>query len=181
MRDARELQALLAEIVDYNPSTGLFVWREKPRHLFASEARYRAANTQCLGKPAFCTRQSTGYLAGSVQGAMYLAHRIAWVICFGEWPGQIDHINGDKTDNRIGNLRAVSAAINNRNLPRSKTNRSGVTGVRWHKAAGKWIARINVNKQEHHLGLFGDFEAAVAARKAAEVAYGFHPNHGRAA
>lgn len=181
MHDAKELQALLAEMVDYDPATGLFVWREKPRHLFTTESRFKAANTQCRGKPAFCTRQTTGYLAGSVQGQMYLAHRIAWVICYGEWPDQIDHINGDKTDNRIVNLRSVSVAINNRNLARRKTNSSGVNGVRWHKAAGKWVARISVDGSEIHLGLFEDFAEAVAARKSAERNHDFHPNHGRAA
>jgi hypothetical protein len=179
MTEAREFQQLLLTIVDYNPETGLFIWRKKPRHLYPSDARYKAANTQCCGKPAFITPQSTGYLAGSVLGNMYLAHRVAWLISHGEWPDQIDHVNGQRTDNRLANLRNVSAAENNKNIACRPNSQSGVTGVRWHKAAGKWVARIHVDGKEEHLGLFVDFSAAVKARFDAQRRHNFHPNHGR--
>ena len=92
---------------------------------------------------------------------------------------QIDHENGDRSDNRIANLRDVPPSENMRNVKRHITNTSGHVGVFWYKPRNKWVARITVNYTLHHLGYFTDIADAIAARKAAEIFYGFHKNHGR--
>ncbi len=92
---------------------------------------------------------------------------------------EIDHINHDPSDNRLANLRKVKRLDNMRNQSMRSTNPSGVTGVRFNKECHKWQATIMVLGKEIHLGLFEGFNRAVHARKAAEVKYGFHENHGK--
>lgn len=90
------------------------------------------------------------------------------------WPPQmLDHINGVKSDNRIANLRSADHAKNAQNLKRTANNTSGAIGVVWHKLGKKWQANIVVGKKTIYLGLFEDFNDAVAARRAAEKLY--HP------
>lgn len=121
------------------------------------------------------------YLRGQVCGVRITCHRIAWALYYGVWPnGQIDHINHDRFDNRIANLREVSCTENLRNAKRSSRNKSGVTGVSWAKSRNKWIAVITDQSKNINLGYFSDFDAAVAARKKAESDLGYHPNHGKA-
>lgn len=99
-----------------------------------------------------------------------------------DYPGRVGnyHINHNPVDNRLGNLRLVTSAENNRNVPLRKANTSSVCGVNWHKLRCKWRAYIRTSGKHLHLGMFDNFEDAVSARKAAEVKYGFHPNHGLA-
>jgi hypothetical protein len=122
-----------------------------------------------------------GYVSVYFQGKAIKAHRLAWLLHTGAFPnGVIDHINGDKTDNRISNLRDTTTTENGRNRKQSRTNLSGVTGVHWRKD-GVWQAQIRVNGKTLHLGRYRSLECAAAARKDAERLYGFHPNHGRVA
>jgi hypothetical protein len=131
------------------------------------------------GKPAGCLR-SDGYIQISLDGKLHRAHRLAWRLFHGEWPdGEIDHINGVRSDNRIENLRVTSRVENMRNQKRHNTNTSGTAGVCWHKKAKKWVAMIKVNNKLLYLGLHADKADAISARKAAEVQHGFHSNHGR--
>ena len=106
-----------------------------------------------------------GYVILSVDGAQVYGHRLAWFYTTGRWPErQIDHINGERTDNRICNLREASQGENNQNLTQlHRQNTSGFTGVSWHKAAKKWSAHINANKVRQYLGLFHTKEEAYAA------------------
>lgn len=102
---------------------------------------------------------------------------------YGDWPkNEIDHINKDKQDNRINNLRDVTTAENQRNRKLMVTNKSGACGV--HKlnkrySALVWSAVIMVDKKQIYLGSFRTKEQAIKARKAAERKHGFHPNHGK--
>lgn len=116
-----------------------------------------------------------GYRNIRIEGKYYLAHRLIWKLLYGEDPEEIDHINGNRSDNRITNLRSVCHYENMRNRKRGSDNTSGVMGVSWHKVNSKWRARIG----EELLGDFDKFEDAVAARKQAEKELGYHPNHGR--
>lgn len=97
----------------------------------------------------------------------------------GVWPDFIDHINGDKADNRITNLRSIVKQENHRNMKRFSSSSTGVTGVTRHHQTNKWRAYITVNQKQLSLGCFERIDDAIAARKAAEAAHGFHPNHGR--
>ena len=115
-----------------------------------------------------------------IDGKAYKEHRVVWLLVHGVWPpGDIDHINGDARDNRYVNLRVVDKLENNRNAKRPKSNTSGIIGVGWYKRCGKYRADIKVMRRKIHLGLFDLVDEAIAARKAAELQYGFHVNHGR--
>lgn len=115
-----------------------------------------------------------------IDGVLYGIHRLAWLYHYGDWPtGHIDHINHDPSDNRIKNLRDVTNKENNRNFPRQKNNKSGVTGVYFDNSRTKWAATIKVNYKSIGLGRFETLIDAVAARKRAEKIYGFHENHGK--
>lgn len=143
---------------------------------FASDVDRRKWNSRFAGKPALCTLAHNGYMYGAIFGENWSTHRIAWLHQTGEVPREIDHINGDRADNRFSNLREVDRVDNCKNL-RRRNNLSGATGVSWHVKGKSWAVKIG----KKHVGLYKDFDDAVAARKAAEVANGYHPNHGRAA
>ena len=111
-----------------------------------------------------------GYVAIGIDYESHLVHRIAWMLFYGEIPvGEIDHINGVKTDNRISNLRLATRSINTFNISQRKDNSSGYVGVRWHPNDKRYSATISKNKKRFYLGYFKDFESAVAARKSKEA------------
>ena len=123
-----------------------------------------------------------GYLHGTIFDVKHFAHRLVWAMQTGEWPsGDIDHINGNRHENRWANLRSVTRQENRKNAAIPSNNKSGVLGVFWSKRDSVWIARIGDNRTGIHLGNFHSFDDAVAVRKTAEAEYNFHPNHGRAA
>jgi hypothetical protein len=134
-------------------------------------------NTRYAGKQAF-TADRQGYKTGSIHNRVYQAHRVIWAMHHGRWPqGQIDHINGDRSDNRIENLREVDAFLNSQNAKRRADNTSGTAGVTFFKGRNQWTARICVNGRKHHLGYFPSAEDAAAARKEAEIKLGFLARH----
>ena len=173
--------AELAEIIDYDPQSGLLTWRERPEHHFAIRRLWLTWNTRYAGTPALNYLESTGYRAGNLNGRKAYAHRVALALTNGAWPDSVDHINGDKSDNRAENLRDVSHAENMRNAKRRVDNRSGVCGVFWNGRDHKWEARIKADGRVIRIGQYGSLEGAANARLQAEQAYGFHENHGRAA
>ena len=116
-----------------------------------------------------------GYRQISVNYTRVMAHRLAWLFVHGEWPaGQIDHVNQNKDDNRIANLRVVSNKQNGENITLFKHNTSGYRGVRWYSRTGKWIAEIKHLKHSRYLGYFDNIEDAIAARAQAEQALFTH-------
>jgi len=96
------------------------------------------------------------YLNIGIYYHVYRAHRLAWLYVHGSWPnGQIDHINGDKLDNRIDNLRVATASQNKQNMRKARADsRSGLIGASWHSKSGKWRAAIQINGKKKHLGYF---------------------------
>lgn len=121
------------------------------------------------------TIQNHGYLVISIDKRRYMAHRLAWFYVNGTWPkGDLDHINGDKLDNRISNLREATRKQNMQNVRRHKHNTSGHKGVAWHPQRNKWRAYIFDSYRQIHLGLFDSKEAAFAARLKAEKQYHSH-------
>lgn len=176
--------ALLRQLIDYNPDTGLLHWRERTPELHAATgadtAKVDMWNRQHAGKECFTSDSGKGYRCAMLAGRMYRAHRVGWAIHYGKWPDQmLDHINQQRADNRIANLREVDFIENGRNARRQKRNYSGQVGVQWRPDIKRWRARITVNRRKFELGDFVDFDAAVEARKAAERKYGFSPMHGR--
>ena len=161
---------MLRAVLSYNPASGELTWL--PR----SNAQWSG---RWAGKPALTCVGVHGYRHGAVFGIGFLAHRVAWALAHGEWPNFIDHINGDRADNRLSNIRNVRWLENGRNYAISKANKSGHTGVSIHQPTQKWRASIAVLGKHIFLGSFPTEEQAVAARKAADAEHGFHANHGR--
>ena len=120
-----------------------------------------------------------GYIKISIAHTLYYAHRLIWLYVYGEWPNSIDHINRNKHDNRISNLRNVSHSTNLKNQKLRSTSSSGVHGVHWYKAGNKWHSEIKVNYKKICLGYSDSLLDAVCIRKSAEIEHGFHPSHGR--
>jgi hypothetical protein len=169
------------QVFFYEELSGKLIWNRRPEEEFANSRLANIWNQRWAGKAAG-TIDHKGYLIVCVDSHEYRAHRVVWLMHYGmHAENQIDHINGVKSDNRISNLRDVHNIENSRNRSRRQDNTSGHTGVVWHKTVGKWIANIGVNGRLKYIGVFDRKEDAVAARKAAEILYGFHPNHGRAA
>lgn len=110
-----------------------------------------------------------------------MSHRFVWEMHNGPIPTglEIDHINHIKDDNRIENLRLVDRSENMRNTKMMKHNTSGVPGVTFHKAKGKWQAQIQYLKKNIYIGIYSSFDDAVTARKLKELELGFHENHGK--
>lgn len=172
---------IVRKILRYEPETGKLFWLARDMEIFANPRVGKAWNSRYAGREAITADNGVGYKIGSIFNRHYLAHRLAWVITHGDWPEIIDHINGDPGDNRIANLRSVSAGLNSQNTRRGKRNTSGRVGVSWHNASHKWWAQISLRGRHYNLGLYDTMEAAAAARAVAERELGFHPNHGRAA
>jgi hypothetical protein len=157
----------LKSVLRYDPDTGVLTWIRKKRGRRAG-----------AGAVAGCLH-SSGRIQVRVFDILIYAHRLAWALYYGMWPeDQIDHINRDQSDNRIANLREATDLENRKNLGRRITNTTGVTGVCWDKSRNKWVPSITVEYETLYLGRFDNFEDAVAARKAAEIKYGFSPTHG---
>jgi hypothetical protein len=173
----------LTRLLRYEPKTGLLFWRKRSEDMFET-AGHTAAHTcakwnaRFAGKEAL-TKFNIGYRCGRLNYRYVLAHRVIWKMVTGEDAVEVDHIDGDRSNNRWANLRSVTSSGNNRNSSRRSDNTSGVVGVVWHKRARKWMAGTSVDGRYQFLGLFDSFDEAVAARKAAEPAQGFHKNHGR--
>lgn len=169
---------LLRKLLDYDPDTGVLMWKERPREMFTRDRIWRAWNAQWASKPAF-TAISDGYRCGAILNKRHQAHRVIWAIMTGRWPeNDIDHHNGTRHDNRWANLREVGRAINNRNARMLDRNTSGVNGVYWDRKCRKWKAQMGVNRKVISLGRFENIEDAIAARKAAEAGHGFTERHG---
>lgn len=188
MADRHELTVeLLRQLIDYNPETGSLTWKPRSAELFCGtqqspEHSAKIWNSANAGKPALACQNGNGYLHGAIFGQTITAHKAAWAIHYGRWPEfGIDHEDGAKHNNRIGNLRDVPDAINAKNQKRNVRNTSGVTGVHFNRATGKWVASIRGGGKMINLGYYPTIEEATSVRKAAEVEYQFHPNHGRRA
>lgn len=170
---------LLRKLLRYDSCTGKLHWRVRPLDMFPNEASGRIWNTRFAEKEAFSELTYKGYLRGRFLYKKYLAHRVVWAISHGAWPnGQIDHVNGNRSDNRIENLRDVTPSENARNSAIGVNNTSGTIGVCWDKRIKKWSARTYIDGGCQNLGSFVDKNDAIRARKEAEKKIGFHENHG---
>lgn len=158
----------LNEVFEYNETTGDLHWR-------CSRKGVKAGSIAGAS-------DKDGYIVICLNYKTLRAHRVAWVMCYGEISDgvQIDYIDHNPSNNRIENLRIVSHKENHRNQSLSKNNTSGHIGVSFAKREQKWAARLMVDGKVKGLGHFVDINEAVAARRAAQEKYGFHVNHGKA-
>jgi len=160
---------ILCSLLDYNPLSGELTW--KPRGIANWDARF-------ANKTAFTANDGLGYKCGTLLGENYKAHQIIWAMIHGTYPEEIDHIDHDRSNNRLDNLREATSQTNRKNQTKRLDNTSGHTGVVRSKNKKKWIAQIHDGSKVVYLGTFETLEAAIDARKAAEKLYNYHPNHG---
>lgn len=155
-RQPPKLETLRA-LLDYDAETGLFTWRRDRGGMAFAGTVAGAVNNK-------------GYREIMVDRVRHKAHRLAWLYVTGQWPAdQIDHINGQRDDNRFANLREADNTLNCRNQSRPRSNTSGHKGVSWHKKMGKWTAHIRSEYRCIWLGAFDRIEDAIAARREAET------------
>lgn len=147
----------LRSVFIYDENTGVFTWRRT----VASRAK--------AGTVAGYVTEA-GYIRIEHQGKAYMAHVLAWLYVYGVWPDKLlDHKDEDKANNRIGNLRLATSSENQQNITKpQRNNKSGVTGVCWHKQHERWYARICINGKTKVLGLFDDLEDAKIAYERAQ-------------
>jgi hypothetical protein len=151
----------LRELLSYGPTRGEFRWRRR-------DDAPKGWNTKYAGTVAGVL--SHGYIVIRINKQPYLAHRLVWLYVHGRWPpNDIDHINGDRADNHIANLREATRQENNRNVGLRKNSTTGITGVHRYKRTRKYQAYIAVGRKSIHLGCFSTLEEAAAARAEAEI------------
>lgn len=155
-------QATLKELVHYSPETGVFVW---------------AKSRPACRKGDACGRISVqGYHEIRIKGRLWRANRLAFIYMTGQEPSadlDVDHINGDKLDNRWCNLRVATRSQNMANTAIDPRNTSGAAGVTWDKDRNKWRAQLRVNGRKTNLGRFNTRdEAAAKVEEAARAQWG---------
>lgn len=159
----------LCKLLSYDGSTGKLYW--KPRGNKRWDSIY-------AGKEAGSLRP-IGYVVVKLSEKAYRAHRLIWKMVYGVDPNSIDHIDMNKSNNLLSNLRQVSHEENMKNKKMAKNNPSGCTGVYWRGDSKKWRAVVGNLNRLVHLGNFDTFDEAVAAREVAKIYYGYSENHGK--
>ena len=159
---------------------GSLIRKKRAEAEFSTSGLCERWNTLYAGTHAG-SLSTNGYVYIKLNGLRFMAHRLVWIYHFGDIPAgmELDHINHQRDDNSIENLRVVTRKQNCRNLFLPKRNKSGVVGVTFDNSLKKWKSQINIDGKNMNLGSFSTFEKAVIARKSAENFYGFHENHGR--
>lgn len=149
------------ELLSFDKSTGVFRWKVPTQG--------RIALNSVAG-----TFDSNGYSMIIIDGRRYKTHFLVFYITHNRWPaGQIDHVNGIRTDNRPENLRECLPIENSRNIRIRKNSKSGCRGVTWHKRQKKWNVRLGFHGKSKHFGCFDDLELAVlVAEEARDKYYG---------
>ncbi|MCP1114423.1 HNH endonuclease [Enterobacter bugandensis] len=159
-------QERLKCFLQYDQITGFFTWRE-------------SKGTAKKGAVAG-TVSGQGYVNIKLDGHLYKAHRLAWLWEYGAMPdGPLDHINGNRSDNKISNLRLATLSENQHNQGMRADNKSGIKGVSWDSKNKYWRAQIKTNGKLVHIGSFSDVdEARMAMEKARNKFHGVYASHG---
>ena len=146
-KDETFTQEYLKSILDYDLDTGIFTWKVN---------KSRRSN---IGNVAGWLYN--GYREIGIDSKKYKAHRLAWLYVNGEMPKNlIDHIDGNRSNNKISNLREATYQENSENYKTPQTNKSGVKNVSWYKNLNKWVVSISVKQTGKTIGYFDDLELA---------------------
>lgn len=170
---------VLRQLLSYDPDTGKLFWKERGPEWFPNGSQPESWNKRLAGAEAFTALNADGYKTGSLFNRSLRAHRVIWAMVSGGWPeGMIDHANGDRTDNRLENLRLATNAQNQSNKGPKRGSLSGLKGVTWDASKGKWRARISHGNRRACLGLHETAADAHRAYRSASKEY--HGDFGRA-
>lgn len=162
---------VLRQLLRYEPETGKLFWREREQDWFLSKRACASWNSRYAGKEALNTVNTHGYLQGTLLTEKVQAHRVAWAIQCGAFAVCcIDHIDGNRANNKWGNLREATYEQNNQNRKTSSRSKSGTKGVTWNPARKMWQARIGAGGRRMFLGLFSEKSDAARAYHDASVA-----------
>lgn len=174
-------QETLLKLLRYEPEAGRLYWRRRPVEMFTQcgdpQGKCNNWNSRHANKEAF-TASDRGYRVTFIGSVRLRAHRVIWCMVHGYWPDHIDHVDQNRSNNKLENLREAGRIENARNIHLSVRNKSGRIGVSWRKHARKWTAQIRHNGQKIYLGNFSNIEDACRAREEAEKLYGYSPLHG---
>lgn len=159
-------QTLLKDHLSYDPQTGEFMWV------------LPTGRRGVVGTLAGSAHVS-GYVHIQILGRQYKAHRLAFLHMTGKWPSEeVDHINGDRANNKWSNLRESTRTGNNQNRPMHRRNTSGVKGVSFDKKYQKWGVKVCVNSKQINLGYYDDLELAdLVATEARNKYHGAYAKH----
>ncbi|WP_240579404.1 HNH endonuclease [Ochrobactrum sp. A-1] len=170
--------SILRDILHYDADTGILFWKQRPSKYFSDtptrnkEGHAKWWNGRFAGKRACKSDGHRGYLRVSIFREEYPAHRVIWAMVHGEWSTKsIDHIDGDKANNRTSNLREATTAENNKN--RAPHGKSQYRGVSWRTRQNCWVSAIKTDGKVSFLGCFKEeIEAAKAYDRAAIIQHG---------
>lgn len=169
---------LLNKVIDFR-GDGVMIWKYRSLDMCASLRSQSVWNVKFAGKPLVPQKAKIGYMTICIFNQKIYLHKVIWVMANKRYPVErIDHIDGNRLNNSLDNLREVSHADNCRNVGTQADTISKSMGVRQHKT-GRWSAYINPNKKQIHLGMYDEKEQAIKAFQEAAKSFGFHENHGK--
>jgi len=159
---------VLRLLLDPDFDSGEMTWRERPLSMFLSLRACMAWNGRNAGAKAFKSMSTAGYYSGRIFRGSYFAHRVIWAMVNDRHPTTfIDHINGDRLDNRPSNLREATPSQNGFNSRLPITNTSGFKGAFQVRSNGRWYAKIEIDGKQKYLGSHATAEDAARAYDAA--------------
>lgn len=164
--------SVLGECFNCDFSTGRLSWKSRPLSHFSSVRGCNSANAKFAGRDVAPKLNNRGYRVVGItfQGdaRIYLQHRIVFALATGAWPSDmLDHIDGDRANNSISNLRPCTMQQNAMNQPGKLPSKGRLKGASFHQRLGKWSASICVDYRKRHLGYFDTAEAAHTAYQTA--------------
>ena len=175
---------VIKKLIHADFESGKMFWKPRGLDWYYDErgesyavAKMKRFETRCSGKEALNTLDSRGFKRGHILRNYFKAHRVIFAMRWGYWPKQIDHKNGDNSDNRISNLIECDTIMNNRNRKMFATNTSGCTGVRKMKN-GTYSIQIGNGDGRDYVNNISSFDKAVAIRRKKEIELGYSNRHG---